>query len=239
MIRSRQFLSLTYGYYRLLSRKPISSFVVDTHKTPLDDNRPQVCNPPMVHCLAWSPTGQSLAAGLGDGTIEIFSIEQGNRLVQTAVLSEGAHGSSVVSVVYPSFSTHNNNNNSSSSSSSNVSSSERILCSAGSDGSILFWDLGSCSGSPGEWRNDDNAKEDHIMNDVTELFAKSLCVDSTGEKQKSDESLFGQLPSLLFGIPHGRKMNWVTRATSIHQHGNSIFVADTSSDITCYTVPMR
>ena len=71
------------------------------------------------------------------------------------------------------------------------------------------------------------------MADIATLFAESLCIDS-GDKMDVDTPVFARPPSVLFGIPHGQKMNWVTRSEN-----DSIFVADTSSDITCYTIPMR
>ncbi|KAL3905771.1 MAG: hypothetical protein SGILL_009543, partial [Bacillariaceae sp.] len=158
----------------------------------------------MVHSLAWSPSGQSLAAGLGDGTVAIFSVQDNNQLVQTGLLSEGAHESSVVSVVYPNFSNNSNNNR----------LAEKILCSAGSDASILFWDLGSCSGFLREWSDGAHqSEEDQGMDEVTNLFATSLCIDSA-DRMEVESPLFAQPPSLLFGIPHGQKMNWVTQATS-------------------------
>ena len=157
---------------------------------------------------------------------EVEESNNNHQLVQTALLSEGAHESSVVSVVYPNFFNGSNG------------TSEKILCSAGSDASILFWDLGSSNNSLGEWGDKaeidhNNNNTDQCMDDVTTLFARSLCIDPANRMQE-DTPLFGQAPSVLFGIPHGQKMNWVTRAER-----NFIFVADTSQDITCYTIPMR
>jgi hypothetical protein len=40
-------------------------------------------------------------------------------------------------------------------------------------------------------------------------------------------------PKILFGIPHGRKVNWMTTSKQ------SVFVADTSNDITAYTIPLQ
>jgi hypothetical protein len=156
-------------------------------------------------------------------------VEDNSRLVQTGLLSEGAHESSVVSVVYPNFSNGCISN----------ASSERILCSAGSDGMILYWNLGSTTGSLGGWNDSDENDDNQDMDNVSHLFARTLCVDSP-DKTLSAKTRLGQSSSLLFGIRHGEKMNWVTGAASVHGgQRNSIFVADTTSDITCYTIPMR
>lgn len=212
------------SYYLVDGRKPISSFMVDSQHTWNEDDshnnngKPQICNPPMVHSLAWSASGQTLAAGLGDGSIPIFSIHNRN-LVHVGTISDGAHDSSVVSVIYPCFS---------------CSSQERCLCSAGTDGNIIFWDLGPSL--LGEEDENKNGTLDPF--DLNKLFAKSLKLET-----RDRPSLAFGTPQLLFGIPHGREMNWITRAVQLvdsdnHYH-NAIFVADTSNDITCYNIPMR
>mmetsp|Transcript_16026 Transcript_16026/g.29755 ORF Transcript_16026/g.29755 Transcript_16026/m.29755 type:complete len:259 (-) Transcript_16026:297-1073(-) len=210
-------------------KKPISSFTVDNKAMEEDTNsKPQVCNPPMVYSLTWSPTGKSLAAGFGDGSIGIFSIENRN-LVQTGLLSENVHSSSVASVVYPSFST---------------SSAERVLCSAGSDGSILFWDLGSCVTWNDDWGYNVESKDS--KDTIMELFANMQCSEggtkapsNLADANRSQHDSLGQ-PQVLFQIPHGQKINWITQATSATNQAdnNTIFVADTSAEITSYTIPL-
>ena len=180
------------------------------------NSKPQVCNPPMVHCISWSPNGESFAAGLGDGSIGVFMIEN-RRLVQTGLLGVsddgGGHDSSVVSVSYPSFSN---------------ATADRILCSAGTDGSLLFWDLGSLLYTGWDDDDDDNIRG---IDDVTELFGRTLLIGEDGGKQKSNNRV--QQPKILFGLDHSRKMNWIAN------DNNNIFVADTSSDITMYTIPLQ
>jgi WD40 repeat protein len=178
-----------------------------------DTNKPQVCNPPMVYSLAWSPSGRLLAAGLGDGNIPIFSIEN-RSLVQTGYLPDG-HDSSVASVLFPEFGKTN----------------ERLVVSGGSDGSILCWDIGP------------NVMEVSTMEDPKGLFAETFLGDSpnTGDNtmmavddlsRKTEELSFGKA-KILFGIPHEKKVNWMTTSDE------SIFIADTSPDITAYKLPLR
>lgn len=198
-----------------------------------DSNKPQVCNPPMVHSLAWSPSGKLLAAGLGDGNIPIFSIDNRN-LVQTGFLPDG-HESSVASILFPAFTAHRN---------------ERILCSGGSDGAILFWDLGADTLSFEQSGNDkstlNNSTPNHLF--PAKLLGETTPDDSSTENNdgtavKNDDvtsdlsalSMIDTKPRILFGIPHGSKTNWITSSKYYH----SIFVADTSNDITSYTIPMR
>lgn len=168
----------------------------------------------MVYSLGWSPSGKLLAAGLGDGNIPIFSIQNRN-LVQTGYLPDG-HDSSVASVLFPEFGKTN----------------ERLVVSGGSDGSILCWDIG-----PNVMEASTTAE------DPKGLFAESflggsprygsddtMAVDDLS--RQTEELSFGK-PKILFGIPHRKKVNWMTTSDQ------SIFVADTSHDITAYKVPLR
>lgn len=200
-----------------------------------EQSKPQVCNPPFVYSLAWSTDGTSLAAGLGDGTVGVFEINN-RTLIQSQLLvgteaTDGtvnyAHQSSVASVVYPSFS---------------GSTSDQILCSAGSDGAIVFWNLGN----PGdnEWgdiesknQNENGAQSEDA---VSQLFSSRLLQGLRNEE--ANESASDHKPQILFDIQHGEKINWVTQAAQLSgasssAHKDTIFVADTSSDITSYTIP--
>lgn len=104
-------------------RKPLDSFLV----TRDDAGANQVCNPPMVHSLSWSPSGRLLVAGLGDGSIQVLGVQK-KKLVDLARLREG-HDDSVASLCFPEFTGSNNNK------------ADRLLASAGTDGAILLWDL--------------------------------------------------------------------------------------------------
>ncbi len=184
----------------------------------------QVCNPPIVHSLSWSPSGQLFTAGLGDGTCMIGSID-GRRLVERCRLRDG-HDSAVASVLFPCFDDDNNNN-----SVNNITSQDRLMISAGSDGSIILWDLGSkVAGKnaidPGtilEGCRNSGAVDGDVTNAVNNLSLS----------QKNTE------PEILFGIPHGAKINYMTSSTGDEVAlSNSLFVADTSNNISVYSLPV-
>ena len=234
-------------------RKPISTFTINQNVNAEENSKPKVCNPPFVYSLAWSNDGKSLAAGLGDGTVGLFEINN-RTLVQSQLLvghiedgGDGtmyyAHESSVASVVFPSFS---------------ASTNDRILCSAGSDGSIVFWDLGKPND---ELWNDDNDNENATKANknnigdsddvVAQLFPPRLLQglrnddnDNGINKQNTSTATSRHKPSIIFDIPHGQKINWVTSAApssslgiASSKYNDTIFVADTSPDITSYTIP--
>jgi len=226
-------------------RKPISTFVINQNNNEDgQQSKPQVCNPPFVYSLAWSNNGKSLIAGLGDGTVGVFEINN-RKLVQTQLLvgSETidgtmnfAHESSVASVNYPSFSN---------------STSDRILCSAGSDGAIVFWDLGIPNDEVWYDTIDDTIdvktnKSDSKINSgdaVAEIFPPRLLQDLSNRdftEIHSTTNVLSHKPRILFDISHGEKINWVTPATpsgaDSSAYNDTIFVADTSSDITSYTI---
>jgi WD40 repeat protein len=173
----------------------------------------------MVHSLAWSASGRLLAAGLGDGNIPIFSMEN-RTLVQTGYLPEG-HDSSVAHVCFPNF----------------CGGSERILLSGGSDGAILCWDIG-----PNVLDSKDPVVPSQIFpesllsqrrdRDDSMMMDEQPMDELQGLSRRTQELSLDQ-PKILFGIPHGRKVNWMTTSKQ------SVFVADTSNDITAYTIPLQ
>ena len=193
---------------RQYCRRPISSFTITPPQDPQESSKPQVCNPPYVYSLAWSPTGRLLAAGLGDGNCNVFSI-QNRSLVQVGLLSPG-HDASVASVLFPAFADHN----------------ERVLLSAGNDGAILCWDLGS--NVLGEGDDAAASSGDHI-------FADSILQSDMDAVTNKMQDLRLDEPRVLFGLPHGLKPNWMVSQKS----PATLFVADTSNDITAYAIPLR
>ena len=207
---------------------PDETQTTDNHNT--EPQKPQVCNPPMIYSLDFSPSGQLLAAGLGNGDVSLLRISGSSsasssrsKLVQAGWLTPG-HDASVASVVFPSF-CHDN---------------ERVLLTAGNDGAILCWDLGS---SEAFWGSS------AVPNNPRELFAEALVVapdDETNNTNLTDQmeglSLVEQeeTPKILFGIPHGTKPNWmVTSGKGGDPAMGTLFVADTSNDITAYSIPLR
>ena len=150
-----------------------------------------------------------------------------SKLVQAGWLTPG-HDASVASVVFPSFCRDN----------------ERVLLTAGNDGAILCWDLGS---SEAFW-----GSSVAVPNNPRELFAESLVVapdDETNNNNNLTDQMEGlsmkeeqeeETPKILFGIPHGTKPNWmVTSGKGGDPAMGTLFVADTSNDITAYSIPLR
>lgn len=218
----------------------------------------QAVNPPMVHSLSWSPSGTYFASGLGSGDVNIYTVpvssgnsksnKRGHTIVQQVGMLSGVHDSSVVSVLYPQFGICTSDN------SENRFSmmSDWILCSAGSDGKIMFWDLGPCIRGGADdldavladldkttinRSTDDKIGYDDVDNLVFKAFDKSFLLD---DKNRNDADYHtnhtkngNPTPSLLFQIDHNEKINWVTRAVN-----DTIFVADTTNFITSYTIPL-
>jgi WD40 repeat protein len=167
----------------------------------------------MVYSLNWSPSGNLLAAGLGDGNVNIFAIENRN-LVQTGLLPDG-HDSSVASVLFPSFCDNK---------------TERVLFSGGSDGTVLCWDLGA---------NVCHKSTSTASKHPQDLFAPSLLQEQANSKSmdgliKQTEELSLDKPQILFGIGNGDKINWMETS----QSPSTLFVADTTNDITAYSIPL-
>ena len=138
----------------------------------------------MVHSLAWSASGNLLAAGLGNGNIPIFSIDNRN-LIQTGQLVDG-HASSVAFVMFPTFAKGN----------------ERLLISGGSDGSILGWDIGT-----NVLELADMSHPNGLFHD--EFLSTSANTSIEGLARQTQELSMGK-PTILFHIPHDSKVNWMT-----------------------------
>ena len=229
------------------------------------ENTTQLCNPPFIHSLQWSPSGRLLAAGVGDGSCVILRGE-GNRLVEIGRLGydEGGHGSAVAAVCFPGF----GSSASTTKPTKSVEAEDRLLISAGNDSKILFWDLGGnmvdgdaldplrylggCSDANEQAKEKDNELQ------VTTEAMKSATISSKKSKSKNkkkgktnnqhkasstDDDLFmndllPSPPKVLFQIPHHHKPNWITcsRASS-DALPSSVFVADTTNDISIYSLP--
>ena len=254
-------------------REPLSAQVMNSS----DVNANQVCNPPMVNHLAWSPSGRLLTAALGDGSIAILTTTTTNSsskharrsaaitatdtihstttletaLVQAARLEE-AHSGPVAQVLFPEWqpwsapSTVSRNPRTKkqpnkSSGNSSLVAQDRLLCSAGNDGALLLWDLGTtlCNDAVdvtfGRPNDDDN--DGSIL---SALFRSLRLIDSDHPKDNDG------LPQTLFGWKHGSeagitcKPNWMVSSRGcdpVFPFG--IFVADTSNEITAYSMPIQ
>jgi WD40 repeat protein len=194
--------------------KPSSSILVRQDD---NENSAQICNPPIVHSLSWSASGRLLSAGLGDGTCLVASVD-GRNLVERCRLG-GGHNSAVASVLFPNFAL--------TSSDSNMAADDRLMVSAGSDGNILLWDLGSqvagCDTVDPSTKFVDCSQRS--CSDVDE--ASSSLQGMTLSHQTSQK--------ILFGIPHQEKINFMTSS----KNGDyTLFISDTSNDITLYTLPL-
>lgn len=199
------------------------------HITNSDAGANQVCNPPMVHGLEWSPSGRLLAAACGDGSVCLLQADN-RSLVLAARLQE--HGGAVASVIFPEWSNTNNDNLKS----SHVAAHDRLLISTGNDGAIILWDLGSFLAGDGavdpsrllklSSNSDDDAAADVDDGVANKLGGMSLDTDQ---------------PRVLCSIPHGSsKPNWLVSSRGRDPvYPSSIFVADTSNDITVYTIPLQ
>lgn len=203
-------------------KRPLSVMKI----TNTDAGANQVCNPPMVHGLEWSPSGRLLAAACGDGSCCLFSAD--NRSLVLAARLE-AHGGALASVVFPEWT---------GSDSKNVAVHDRLLLTAGNDGAIVLWDLGSMLA--GEGARDPSSLLQLPSSNGTKAGGVNVATQmgdlSLGDNNDVDN---GQ-PRVLCTIPHNAKPNWMVSSRGRDPvFSSSIFVADTSNDITAYTIPLQ
>jgi hypothetical protein len=92
------------------------------------------------------------------------------------------------------------------------SNTDRLLATAGTDGAIMIWDLKRSIGGDASI-------------DPRQVLANDLLKEDLGGEND---------PTILFGIPHKHKANWMVSSGS-----NTMFVADTTNLITGYTIPLR
>jgi WD40 repeat protein len=175
-----------------------------------------------------------LAAGLGDGNIPIYSVEN-RKLVQMDFLAEG-HDSSVASITWADFDNHHHT------ATTTTSPQRRILCSGGSDGAILCWDVGSKEQQLllFDDEDDDDTEQAQQKQSSWDLFPEALLEKNTKELSLllRDNASVNKSSKIMFGIPHGKKLNWIA-TTGREQSAATLFAADISNDITSYTIPLR
>lgn len=174
----------------------------------LDTGTGQVCNPPMVSQLAWSPSGRWLLGALGDGSLTVLAADA-KSLTERVRLAD-AHNGAVANVLFPEWRE-----------TSSIVGNDRLLCSAGNDAAMVLWDMGAMAGV--------------AAIDPQSYLPMTGGLDAAmGNLQLSDDKTG---PSTLFGWQHEFKPNWLASSRGMDPcYPSSIFVADTSNDITVYTV---
>ncbi|KAL7534535.1 hypothetical protein ACHAXR_006278, partial [Thalassiosira sp. AJA248-18] len=216
-------------------RRPTSNVQI---KPAESENTTQLCNPPYVHSLSWSPSGRLLCAGIGDGSCAILRAE-GRRLVEIGRMGsdEGGHGSAVAAVCFAGFGLCERGELSTQLPTKVRKSGEaedRLMISAGNDGNIIFWDLGGNMVGSGPL-------------DPALYLAKYLSSSEVKQKGKKDDSseddfpeeLMPSPPKVLFQIAHRQKPNWITCSrASDAVLPTSLFLADTTNNISVYTLPL-
>ena len=223
-------------------KRPTSTISI---KPTESENTTQLCNPPYVHSLSWSSSGRLLSAGIGDGSCVILRAE-GRRLVEIGRLGydEGGHTSAVAAVRFANFGICDQMNDQTIPPKVRKSgeAEDRLMISAGNDGNIIFWDLGenmvgsgpldpvsylnTCLSPPSDSEGED-------VKDATNAM-ESLEV-SSNQNDIPDPSP----PKVVFKIAHGHKPNWITCSrASDTALPTSLFVADTTNNISVYTLPL-
>lgn len=210
--------------------KPVASIILSN----TDTGANQVCNPPMVHSLNYSPSGRLLAAGLGDGSIAIV---QGQ--VVTARM-EDAHTGSVASCLFPAW-------NSTTGSSHAITAHDRLLCSIGNDGCIVLWDLGvtiagNKATNPTHYLPiPSSTTTTHVSSSAQdELLSRPTSHAVEYDDQNSNDAELDQ-PQTIFAFQHtAGKPNWMVSGRAHDPvFASSLFVADTTKDISIYTIPLQ
>lgn len=176
----------------------------------------------MVHSLAWSPSGRLLAAGLGDGTVGVYSVENRSFVEVARLQEENDHDSSVASILFPAFLP------STSSSSQHATSQDRLFACIRNDAVIKMWDLG-CT-----------VAGEKASNPSLSLPGCTGQESDDMELAAVDELSLVDKPKVLFTIPHHSKPNWVVSTVlNDPDFSSSIFVGDISNEITAYSIPTR
>ncbi len=196
----------------------LSQFSVTTAVQP-DQKHSQSYNPPMIHTLTWMPSSQFFVAGCGDGSLAVGNA-QGVWLSRV----DAAHGASVAACC------------------PFGDSAWGCLASTGNDGRIVLWDMQSLlvsSSSSSHHHETKNTGQEESARDW--LFGKSQRkhVDTRTSTDNSDTLTdametwsLTQVPETLLAWDHGTK----DKPNDMVNHETSLFLADTSPDITLYTI---
>jgi WD40 repeat protein len=186
----------------------------------------RLCNPPYVHSLSWSPSGRLLAAGVGDGSVTVYRAE-GHRLVGVGRFGDevGGHASAVAAVRFvdfaPSAAATDRRRG-------RTEVGDRLLISAGNDGNLIFWDLGPDVAGRGP-----SDPRSYLGCPASPEIETSLEGDGRHGAATSSS------PGVLFKIEHRHKPNWIAcGGANDVALPRLVFVADTTNDISVYTLPM-
>jgi WD repeat-containing protein 53 len=186
----------------------------------------RICNPPMVHCLQWSPSGSILSAGLGDGSVALMHQSNASLILSTRI--QDAHSDTVAACIFPAWTSAQNitPNNA-------IVANDRLLCTAGNDGCIVLWDLGvtTC----GEQADNPTSLFTLRSNDVCKTMG-----DLRVSNKDTSTGLVVDEPQTLFAVQHPYKPNWmVNSGCDDTTFPHTLFIADTSHNVTAYTIPIR
>ena len=179
-----------------------------TTSTDINNSSNQLCNPPMVHHLSFSPSGRLVAAALGDGSVALVRMDTrsfGSSTTATTRLWD-AHGGAVASVAFATWNA----------TSTRVDANDRLLWTAGNDGAITVWDLG------------------------TKLCGQHAPLEQQLFNLQLDEiNTTNNEARAMFSVQHGVKPNWMVSSSSRDPiFPSTVFVADTTNVITAYTIPL-
>ena len=151
---------------------------------------------------------------------------EGRKLVESCRL-RGGHDSSVSGVLFPQFG---------GTLSSHVTAEDRLAVTAGTDGTIMLWDIGSKTAGnaavdPNTMFQDSKTEGEVLNTEGAEPMEEEL--EETEAKSSSESKI-------LFGmnLEEGEKPNWIVSSDSCEPVlPSSLFCATTSNDITVFTLP--
>lgn len=241
----------------LLAKHSIPSFY--------SQQQQQIYNPPFVHSISWSATGKLLASGLGDGTCLIFRInnsfiprnknqkekkKKDQVYLDPIVHCVQGHSSAVACVHFPFPRTPTSTTAPcSSSNTATPHEDDRWILTAGNDGNIFIWDLlhdernasNSCANNNIFIPTKKNPMKGKGNQRRNRSGANTTTKTSGSFYHTSQDILTLDKPSL--GIPHNQKPNCITSSNFSHSNtsnncscSTTIFVADTTKDISVYTI---
>lgn len=200
-------------------RVPLSSYNVE----PIRSVITSLCNPPVVHCLSWSPSGRLLAVGLGDGSVSVLKIKK-RKLVEVYSLCN-AHYAATACITFPSvFSRF----------SGNSLMHDRLLVTSGNDGTLFLWDIGPrVAGGSALNPNSFLVGSNSIDSNRFKISSWKLCSRSSLSRSPSCH----HRTESIFGLKHGKKPNFLICGNLYDQNQSpTLYLADTSNDITIYTL---